>query len=119
MKSLAKWNPDATFSSKEPSAEITTPRKRPDKPAAVYAASPEKMNFVTLQNNLQDCLVKVNNEVMRSYLPNLQNCAVAPLEQDVLEQLDQIQFFRITELVYQEDEFSVPKLATVVKFHGE
>lgn len=113
MKSLAKWNPDATFSSKEPSAEITTPRKRPDKPAAVYAASPEKMNFVTLQNNLQDCLVKVNNEVMRSYLPNLQNCAVAPLEQDVLEQLDQIQFFRITELVYQEDEFSVPKLATV------
>lgn len=110
---LAKWDEDSAFKKEEPSVKVITPRNLPDKSAAVYAASPEKMNFFILQKNLQDCLVKVDNEVMKSYLPTLQDCAVEPLEQKVLEQLDQIQFFRITELVYQEDEFSVPKLATV------
>lgn len=113
MGFLAKWNPNGAFQKEEPPAKANAPHNSPDESVAVYTASAENMNFFILQNNLQNCLVKVDNEVMKSYLPTLQNCAVAPLEQEVLAQLDQIQFFRITELVYQEDEFSVPKLATV------
>lgn len=79
----------------------------------VYSASPEEFNFNVLQNNLQNCLSIVDNEVMRNYIPALQNCSVVPLDRETLSALEQIQFFRISELVYQEDEFSVHKLATV------
>lgn len=80
-----------------------------------YCNSPEEFNFITLQNNLQNCLAIVDSDVMKSYVPELQNCQVKPMEKEVLQELEQIQFFRISELVYQEDEFSVHKLATV--FH--
>ncbi len=57
---------------------------------------------------------------MKNYVPALQNCSVVPCNDDLLRELNDdlthIQFFRITELVYQEDEFSVHKLATV--FHS-
>jgi len=85
------------------------------RPAAVYAESPGELNFITLQTNLQNCLSIVDNEVMKNYVPTLQNCPVVPVDNRTLENLEQIQFFRISELVYQEDEFSVHKLATV--FH--
>lgn len=79
----------------------------------IYSASPEEFNFNILQDNLQNCLSIVDNEVMRNYIPALQNCSVVPLDRETLSALEQIQFFRISELVYQEDEFSVHKLATV------
>lgn len=85
--------------------------------ATVYADSPSELNFMTLQQNLQNCLSIVDNEVMKNYVPALQNCAVVKFDDTVLQELNDdakfIQFFRITELVYQEDEFSVHKLATV------
>lgn len=85
--------------------------------ATMYADSPSELNFITLQQNLQNCLSIVDNEVMKNYVPALQNCAVVKFDDTVLQELNDdakfIQFFRITELVYQEDEFSVHKLATV------
>ena len=85
--------------------------------STMYADSPSELNFSTLQQNLQNCLSIVDNEVMKNYVPALQNCAVVKFDDAVLQELNDdakfIQFFRITELVYQEDEFSVHKLATV------
>ncbi|MGN1248592.1 MAG: helicase HerA domain-containing protein [Candidatus Spyradocola sp.] len=75
---------------------------------------------MVLQQNLQNCLSIVDNEVMKDYIPALKDCAVVRCDDGLLRELDSeeksIQFFRITELVYQEDEFSVHKLATV--FHA-
>lgn len=85
--------------------------------ATMYADSPNELNFIALQQNLQNCLSIVDNEVMKNYVPALQNCAVVKFDDTVLQELNDdakfIQFFRITELVYQDDEFSVHKLATV------
>ena len=83
------------------------------RPAAIYAESPRDVNFMTLQNNLQKSLSIVDNEVMKNYVPTLQNCSVVPIDDATISALEQIQFFRISELVYQEDEFSVHKLATI------
>jgi len=82
---------------------------------AVYSASPGELNFLTLQRNLQNCLSIIDNEVMKDYLPSLQQCKVVPFDESSVGGLDDIQFFKITELVYQEDGFSVHKLSTV--FH--
>ncbi|MEG1618173.1 MAG: DUF87 domain-containing protein [Eubacterium sp.] len=79
----------------------------------VYADSPGKFNFRMLQQNLQNCLSIINTEVMKNYVSSLQYCSVVPIDDSSIDELQQIQFFRITELVYQEDEFSVHKLATI------
>lgn len=82
----------------------------------VYADAPSELNFLILQQNLQNCLAIIDSEVMKEYIPTLQRCDVAPFDENAVDQLQDIQFFRITELAYQEDEFSVHKLATV--FHA-
>lgn len=82
----------------------------------VYADAPSELNFLTLQQNLQNCLAIIDSDVMKDYIPTLQHCDVVPFDEHTVDQLQDIQFFRITELVYQEDEFSVHKLATV--FHA-
>lgn len=82
----------------------------------VYVDAPSEANFLTLQQNLQKCLAIIDSEVMKDYLPTLQHCDVVQFDEGAVDQLQAIQFFRITELVYQEDEFSVHKLATV--FHA-
>lgn len=81
--------------------------------ATVYADAPGEFNFITLQTNLQNCISIIDNEVMKNYVPELQHCDVVPLQGTEIKALEQIQFFRISELVYQEDEFSVYKLATI------
>lgn len=118
---LAKWKeksqqPQAKKIIQHPQTELVQAKKEtiePDKPTPVYAESPKDFNFITLQNNLQNCLSIIDNEVMRNYVPALQNYAVVPIDDTTISTLEQIQFFRISELAYQEDEFSVHKLATV------
>ncbi len=97
----------------EPLKEELVEVVEPVQPTAVYAESPRDFNFITLQNNLQNCLSIVDNEVMKNYVPALQNCSVVPVDDATISALEQTQFFRISELVYQEDEFSVHKLATI------
>ena len=89
------------------------PKSKAVSPAPVYDQAPEQLTFEVIQKNLYDCLTVVDNEVMKEYLPVLQRCEVVPVDEEELRQLDQIHFFRINELVYQENEFSVDKLATV------
>ena len=111
---LAKW--ERTQLQPEPRQAEKAEIAESVKPGAVYAETPRELNLITLQNNLQNCLSIVDNEVMKNYVPVLQNCSVIPADDMTISALEQIQFFRISELVYQEDEFSVHKLATI--FHA-
>lgn len=100
-------------------------RKEPDveKPykeenAAKLSRGPEpfRMDFSLLQRNLGHCLSMIDDEVMKGYVAKLDQLPVIRLEDGVLEEMQDIYFFRISELVYQEDEFSADKLAMV--FHA-
>jgi hypothetical protein len=76
------------------------------------------MEFDTLQvfrQNLNNCLSIVDNEVMKGYLTVLSDLDVVPMQKEYEKILSDrpIQFFKITELVYQEDEFSIHKLSTI------
>lgn len=110
---LVKWNNGAQQTKEEPTQTEKLDIVESIKPSTVYATSPNDLSFVTLQNNLQNCLSIVDNEVMKDYVPTLQKCSVVPIDDEAISELEQIQFFRISELVYQEDEFSVHKLATI------
>ncbi|MCM1381712.1 MAG: DUF87 domain-containing protein, partial [Muribaculaceae bacterium] len=76
----------------------------------------EDMDFSVLQSNLGNCLKIIDDEVMKGYLTDLHSAEIAPLEDDALNNMKDIQFFKITELVYEQNEFSSDKLSTV--FHS-
>ena len=110
---LAKWKNETLQIKADPLQAEGVEIVESARPATIYTESPRDFNFITLQNNLQNCLSIVDNEVMKNYVPTLRNCSVVPIDDATISALEQIQFFRISELVYQEDEFSVHKLATV------
>lgn len=93
-------------------AEIQNNSKNEITKDLLYTELPNDSNYIMLQKNLQNCLEIVDNEVMKKYVPLLQKCDILPLDESYIKELEQIQFFRITKLVYQENEFSVHKLAT-------
>ncbi|MCI9083410.1 MAG: DUF87 domain-containing protein [Lachnospiraceae bacterium] len=76
---------------------------------------PERMNLDLLQNNLGNCLGIIDDEVMKGYITKLDQLPIIRTDTAFADDLQDIQFFKISELVYQEDEFSVDKLAMV--FH--
>lgn len=78
--------------------------------------NPEKMNLNILQSNLGNCLRIIDDEVMKGYVTRMDQLPVIRPDTELMENLQDIHFFRISELVYQEDEFSVDKLAMV--FHA-
>lgn len=82
----------------------------------VYKLEPQGMNLQTLQKNLGNCLNIIEDEVMKGYVAQLSSLPIVRPEEDLLSHLQAIQFFKITELVYQEDEFSVDNLSMV--FHA-
>lgn len=77
---------------------------------------PEEMNLSILQKNLGNCLGIIDDEVMKGYVTKLGQLPILKLDEGFEKNLNDIHFFRISELVYQEDEFSVDKLAMV--FHA-
>lgn len=77
---------------------------------------PENMNIDILQNNLGNCLRIIDDEVMKGYVTRLSQFPIIVQEKEVYDNLNAMHFFKISELVYQEDEFSVDKLAMV--FHA-
>lgn len=70
-------------------------------------------SFLQLQENLNNCLRIIDDEVMKGYITRIDEMPMVPLDRDYLEHLDPVQFFKITELVYQENEFAPFKLAAV------
>lgn len=75
--------------------------------------SPEKMNLGILQNNLGNCLSIIDDEVMKGYVTRLDQLPIIIQDDEVYDSLNDIHFFKISELVYHEDEFSVDKLSMV------
>lgn len=76
---------------------------------------PQNMSISILQNNLGNCLSIIDDEVMKGYVTRLDQLPIIIQDDEVYENLNDIHFFKISELVYQEDEFSVDKLSMV--FH--
>lgn len=76
---------------------------------------PENMNLHLLQRNLGNCLNIIDDEVMKGYVTRLDQLPIIIQNEDVYNKLNDIHFFKISELVYQENEFSVDKLSMV--FH--
>ena len=110
---MAKYqSPELYPSPKEhtPIASNTAPQQQF---APIYMEKPSFDSFSLLQHNLQNCLDIIDNEVMKNYVSFLDSCDVLPVDSSEIDSLEQIQFFQITELVYEENEFSVHKLATV------
>ena len=77
---------------------------------------PGQMNISILQNNLGNCLSIIDDEVMKGYVTRLEQLPIIIQNEEVYDNLNDMHFFKISELVYQEDEFSVDKLAMV--FHA-
>ena len=88
----------------------------PQTPQLSYNEIPQGMNLSVLQQNLGNCLQIIDDEVMKGYRVHLSDLPIVPLDQDTKLSLKDIQFFRISELVYQENEFSVYALSTM--FHA-
>ncbi len=82
---------------------------------STYKENPKTMNLSLLQNNLENCLSIIDEEVMKGYVTQIDKLPVVPVGDEVIDQLQNIHFFRISELVYQEHELAVDKLTTV--FH--
>ena len=78
-------------------------------------SEPQNLNLKVLQENLANCLSIIDDEVMKGYVTRLDELPVIIQDEEVYESLNNIHFFKISELVYQEDEFSVDKISMV--FH--
>ena len=76
-------------------------------------AAPE-VGFQVLERNLENCLQLIDEDVMKSYIPELSRLSIIEPDIDISEfEKEPFQFFRITRLVYEKDEFSISKLTAV------
>ena len=133
---MAKWNDDSdyTFEKKEKQEAKITPlmtvKRTPYMPpsqtfnsvqvykpvvkAEVIEEENRFDNLAKLQNNLNNALKIIDDEVMKGYLTKLETLPIFEIkEEEFKKNLKPIQFFKITELVYEEEEFSVYKLSTL------
>lgn len=81
-----------------------------------YQTMGQNENLAILQRNLGNCLSIIDDEVMKGYITKLSDLPIVTPNNEVLKHLNPIYFFKISEMVYQEDEFFMPKLETV--FHS-
>ena len=105
-----------SFERKEPAAELQLANieRNADDIKLEYAyAEPKELNINMLQNNLEHCLDIIEDEVMKGYITKLDKLSIKPFSKEESGQLKDIHFFKISELVYQEDEFSVDKLSMI------
>lgn len=100
---------------KVPEVLLSSETEKPQTPdLKPYAeSSPEALNLGILQSNLGNCLKIIDDEVMKGYVRKLDQLPVISPDTYIQPDLPDIHFFRISELVYQEDEFSVDKLSMV------
>lgn len=118
--------PPVTPAKIEPKKSVQTvsvPEPAPKEPVKVDAEPEQEplpqdnqlANLATLQQNLNNCLKIIDDEVMKGYLSALDKLPIIEADENQLAGLKPIHFFKITELVYQEDELSVSKLSTLFK----
>lgn len=66
----------------------------------------------SLQNKLVEAGKLVDDVILKKYLSKLTELEIAPLEKD-LNQISNIRIFKITEMIYQKNEYSTYKFASV------
>lgn len=111
-------------SGEQTDTSVLPPKQMPIRQAAIQPKQevlpckeiPQTMSLSVLQQNLGNCLQIIDNEVMKGYRENLCNLPIVTLDDNQVSTLKDMHFFKISELVYQKDEFSVYKLATM--FHS-
>lgn len=69
-------------------------------------------SYDLLQDNLAEAGNLVDDIVLKNYLTKLTDLEIIPLD-DSLKQISDIRLFKITEMVYQKDEYSTYKFASV------
>jgi len=69
-------------------------------------------SFDTLKDRLVEASLLVDDIVLKNYLTKLTNLEIVPLD-DSLKQISDIRLFKINEMVYQNDEYSTYKFASV------
>lgn len=76
------------------------------------APVPKYSNMVT---GYQDAMQVVDDLVLKNYISNLSNMEIVPLDTAILETniSENVLFFKITEMVYEKDEFASYKFASV------
>lgn len=72
----------------------------------------EQPSLLSLQNNLTEASKLVDDIVLKKYLYRLNDLEIIPLG-DELKKISDIRIFKITEMVYQNNEYSTYKFASV------
>lgn len=81
---------------------------------AIVAERPKSNipTYKTLENQFIESSILVDDIVLKKYLHKLTDLDIVPLSDD-LKQISDIRLFKITEMVYQKDEYSTYKFASV------
>ncbi len=123
---MARWNEyEETLADYD-----AVPSETPEKGAAAELAAaplkdtnavfleikPQKLDLAVLKSNIGNCLEIIDDEVMKGYITRLTEMPIIDIDNKDMQNIGQTYFFKITKLVYEQDEFSVHKLATV--FHS-
>lgn len=106
---------NAAFAEQEPARELQLKPITP--PVPFYPDDETREQFPTikvLEQNVGNCLQLIDDEIMKSYVTRLSDLQIIKLDFDEEKfRNEPYQWFHITKLVYEKEEFSVSKLATV------
>lgn len=74
-----------------------------------------KIRYGSITSGYQAALQVVDDVVLKNYIGNLSSMPVVPLSNDILEKniRDNVRIFKITEMVYEQEEFATYKFASV------
>lgn len=88
------------------------PSQSPVQPVTSTAAMSDTPTYSVLQKQMEEASLLVDDIVLKNYLNKLTELEVIPLD-DSLKQISDIRFFKISEMVYQNYEYSTYKFASV------
>lgn len=76
-----------------------------------------KNNYIpeqkSIQENFNNAIKIVDDVLLKNYLTKLEDLEVVPFSSENEELFDTIRFFKITEMIYEKDEYSTYKFASV------
>ena len=74
----------------------------------------QTVDYRMLQNQFSNALLAVDDIVLKNYLSKLDTLEVLPLDDESKKNaLKDVRMFKVTEMVYEKDEFSAYKFASV------
>ena len=76
-----------------------------------------KNNYIpeqkSIQENFNNAIKIVDDVLLKNYLTKLEDLEVVPFSSENEDLFDTIRFFKITEMIYEKDEYSIYKFASV------